>query len=166
MKDYTNSNPQFSETIRVVENTDPAYGDNIALASKQLLQNSLVNRNTISSLFGFVYDKSFEMLVNYLGCWLSESKDTVFIPDYIAKLEGETIIVTPVVPFTPVTPGGYVLPVATNTDLGGVIIGNGINVDSAGRISVDSQESAETAADIVERNATDYSNDEIDALFN
>ena len=42
MKDYTSSAPEFSETIRITETTDPAHADIINAAPKQLLENTLV----------------------------------------------------------------------------------------------------------------------------
>lgn len=42
MKDYTSGNPEFSEKIRIVEESDLVNAENDAAASKQLLQNDLV----------------------------------------------------------------------------------------------------------------------------
>ena len=50
MKDYTNTAPVFSESIRVTETSDPAHADNINAAPEQLLQNTLVNRAYTKSL--------------------------------------------------------------------------------------------------------------------
>lgn len=54
MKDYTNKTPVFSESIRVTETSDPAHADNVNAAPEQLLQNTLVNRDSIVSLAGIV----------------------------------------------------------------------------------------------------------------
>lgn len=54
MKDYTNKTPVFSKSIRVTETSDPAHADNINAAPVQLLQNTLVNRDSIVSLAGIV----------------------------------------------------------------------------------------------------------------
>lgn len=50
MKDYTNTAPVFSESIRVTETSYPAHADNINAAPEQLLQNTLVNRAYTKSL--------------------------------------------------------------------------------------------------------------------
>ncbi len=47
MKNYTTSKPMFSESIEIVETTDPAHADNVNAAPKQLLQNTLDNRKLI-----------------------------------------------------------------------------------------------------------------------
>ena len=48
MKTYTKSDPVFSESIQITETTDPAHADNINVAPKQLLQNTVVNNRAIS----------------------------------------------------------------------------------------------------------------------
>lgn len=48
MKEYTNSTPIFSESIQIVETTDPAHADNINAAPKQLLNNDLVLASILS----------------------------------------------------------------------------------------------------------------------
>ena len=50
MKNYTTSTPVFSENIEIVETTDSAHADNVNAAPKQLLQNTLFNRDQISKL--------------------------------------------------------------------------------------------------------------------
>ena len=42
MREYTNSEPVFSKSIQIVETTDPAHADNINMAPKALLENTLV----------------------------------------------------------------------------------------------------------------------------
>ena len=54
MKDYTNSEPVFSSSIKIVETSDPAHADNINEAPKQLLMNTLV----LMLLMEMVYDAS------------------------------------------------------------------------------------------------------------
>lgn len=41
MIDYTEQNPQFAETIRILEPYDPGTADSVNIATKQLLQNDL-----------------------------------------------------------------------------------------------------------------------------
>ncbi len=51
MKNYTIENePVFSESIRVTETSDPAHAENINVAPKQLLENTLANRNVIKEI--------------------------------------------------------------------------------------------------------------------
>ena len=50
MKEYTSANPAFSESINIVETTDPAHADNINAATTQLLQNTLFIMNLIDNI--------------------------------------------------------------------------------------------------------------------
>ena len=42
MKDYTNKNPAFAETIRIMETTDTNHAENVNLTTRQLMDNTLV----------------------------------------------------------------------------------------------------------------------------
>lgn len=57
MKDYTNETPIFSESLRVTETSDPAHADNINMASIQVFQNTLFNRNSIEKVKKGMGDK-------------------------------------------------------------------------------------------------------------
>lgn len=57
MKDYTNENPIFSESIRVTETSDPAHADNINMGPIQVFQNTLFNRNSIEKIKKGMGDK-------------------------------------------------------------------------------------------------------------
>lgn len=59
----------------------------------------------------------------------------------------------------------YILPAATERRLGGVKIGDGIDVTTDGTISTDVTAIAEAAAAAVEENTEEYTADEIQALF-
>lgn len=140
MKDYTSGEPAFSSVIKIVETTDPAHADNINMAPKQLLQNTIANRNVLNGLFGFTYEGN-GVLYNILGCSLDG--ETLIIPASMAAVEDETLCLTGGIPFSSESGGStaeYVLPVATDTQLGGVKIGNGIDSASDGTISVDKTE--------------------------
>lgn len=50
MKSFTNINPVFSESIMIVEPTDPVHADNANAAVKQLLANTQVNKDAIEVL--------------------------------------------------------------------------------------------------------------------
>lgn len=60
---------------------------------------------------------------------------------------------------------GYILQPATPQRLGGVKIGQGLDIDSDGTISVNVDTSAEKAAALVEANIQEFSNEEIQSLF-
>lgn len=140
MKDYTSVEPVFSSVIKVVETTDPAHADNINAATKQLLQNTIANRNVLNGLFGFTYEGD-GLLCNLLGCL--RDGDMLIIPASMGRVDGDTLYLASGIPFVP--QGGigggsagteYVLPVASATQLGGVKIGEGIESASDGTISV------------------------------
>ena len=50
MKEYTSSTPVFSESIRITDTKDPGHADNVNAAPKQLLQNTLCNRQMIEQM--------------------------------------------------------------------------------------------------------------------
>ena len=72
MKEYTSKEPVFSESIQVVETTDPAHADNVNAAPKQLLQNDLVLHDKIK--------KKGRVLIGSSGTPL-EKNDTLFVID-------------------------------------------------------------------------------------
>lgn len=49
MRDYTTQNPEFAETIRVLEPYDPGTAESVNVATKQLLQNDLVLKKKAES---------------------------------------------------------------------------------------------------------------------
>lgn len=59
----------------------------------------------------------------------------------------------------------YALPIATKNRLGGVKVGQGIDVAADGTISADIHTSAEKAAALIEANTEGFSDEEIKALF-
>lgn len=79
MKDYTSNDPQFKAVIKIVETTDPAHADNINESVKQLLQNTMKNREDIADAVviakgrctGYVFD-TYDDLV----AWVSDSENT------------------------------------------------------------------------------------------
>ncbi len=173
MKDYTTATPAFSDTIMEPETTDLAHPDSFNPAYEQLLQNTLANRQLVAGLFGFSYEESSEAVINWLGAsYQDDESEAIWISESAAKMDEELEIVTlavgtSITPYFPEGGGEYVLPTATVSRLGGVKIGENVNVESDGTISVDADEStAEAAAEIVEKNATEPSNSDIDNLFN
>lgn len=49
MRDYTEQNPYFAETIRILEPYDPGTAESINITTEQLLQNDLVLKKKIES---------------------------------------------------------------------------------------------------------------------
>lgn len=50
MKDYTSEIPKFSKSIKILEVSDVGHADNVNVTTKQLLENTLSNRQTITDL--------------------------------------------------------------------------------------------------------------------
>lgn len=46
MKDYTSSTPEFSSSIKVLDTATSVHSDNVNVTTKQLLQNTLVNKKS------------------------------------------------------------------------------------------------------------------------
>lgn len=120
---------------------------------------------------GFLFSSAANLIISPPGS--SESGGVITLPENLAKiLDGETIQLEPGISIPDIPGGGtggggspYVLPVATQTRLGGVKIGSGIISETDGTIRVNAESTAEAAADIVERNATEPSDEDIDRLF-
>lgn len=90
MKEYKNTNPAFSQSIFVVETTDPAHADNINVATTQLLQNTLSNREVIGKLLGYSYDSDRERVVNMLPFNFDNGRLTV--PDGMGRFDKECLV--------------------------------------------------------------------------
>lgn len=184
MKEYTNKNPVFSESIRVTEVSDPAHADNVNAAPKQLLQNTLANRDLILNISGIICSYSYFADTETISCIVPHgyAGETLDFPNGMAYMDGETVVLAS----NTGAPGNiqagsagapYVLPIATADTLGGVKIGSGIKRTADGTISVDTDgvaesvseqvatSAAEKAAEIVEANATEPSDEDIDGLF-
>lgn len=116
----------------------------------------------VRRLFAFSYNDEDESIVagNEETTYANE---TITLPDDLVEYSDETVILSG--GGTGGGGGAYILPTATQTRLGGVKIGNGITLSNDGTISVDTEQTAENAADIVERNATEPTDAEVDALF-
>lgn len=88
------------------------------------------------------------------------------IPEF--SVDGKTLVISRGVWGGGTGGGGgsaYILPAATERRLGGVKIGDGIDVTTDGTISTDVTAIAEAAAAAVEENTEEYTADEIQALF-
>lgn len=89
----------------------------------------------------------------------------------VFELEGSTLVISRGIWGGGTGGGGgggsaYILPAATAKRLGGVKIGDGIDVTTDGTISTDVTAVAEAAAAEMEKNTEEYTADEIQALFN
>ena len=57
MKEYTNESPKFSDTILIIEEgKDYNHADTVNVATKQLLDNQLVQKGTIENLVSTTND--------------------------------------------------------------------------------------------------------------
>jgi len=138
-------------------------------------------QDLINGLFGFKYFKSLKGAINYIGSFFDLDKKTVVIPealvvDYtesdktLSLVEGNITIGISGGSSGGGGGGTYSLPPATRMSLGGVMIGDGLNVTSAGKTSVDASMVADLVAPEV---ITDVSTDaakisqaDIQNLFN
>ena len=101
-------------------------------------------------------DKYFEyMFIN--GKWELIGNTKIDLSDYYTKKEVEQYILD----------NKYVLPIASNSTLGGVKIDNSsILIDEEGVISVSTENTQTIASDVIERTFKSISEDEINNLFN
>lgn len=90
MKDYTNSAPVFSESIKVLETSDTNHADNVNVTTKQIFQNTLSNRELLHLLMGFVYDEDREAVISMLPHNYEEG--TLTLRDDMASISGERLI--------------------------------------------------------------------------
>lgn len=130
-----------------------------------LAEDVLELRRILNWLLGFWHDGN-GMVGSYAGSAYDESAETDIIPPGMAAVNDETITLYSGVPKW-LTGGsaGYVLLPATAEQLGGVKIGQGIDVDTDGTISANVDTSVEKAADLVESRMEDFSEEEIRSLF-
>ena len=180
MKKYKNTSPVFTEEIDIMENSDPVNADEVTTVPiKQLADNTRYNNSLIARmasrlqkledlvrrLFAFSYDDDSETIV--AGDNETEYADeTITIPDDLAEYSEDDETIT----LSGGSMGGgggvYILPTATATRLGGVRIGENVNVKTDGTISIDTEQSAEAAAEIIEATAYTPTDEEIDSLWN
>ena len=174
MKNYTTSTPEFSDTIKILEVGDPGHADNVNVTTMQLLANTLANRILLEALIQMVtgcnYDAQDEMVNMGLGGSVNE--EIVTIPSELSDWQAESETLSLSNQGIPSISGGisggnigYILQPATPQRLGGVKIGQGLDIDSDGTISVNVDTSAEKAAALVEANMQEFSNEEIQSLF-
>lgn len=90
MKEYKNTSPVFTDAIQIVETTDPAHADNINMAPKQLLQNTLSNRELIKEMLAYSYDSDRGRIVNLLPFDFDNGKLTV--PEGMGSFEDDCLV--------------------------------------------------------------------------
>ncbi len=174
MREYTLNNPAFFDKITITEPTDTNHADNINAAPIQIFQNTLVNHLLLKTLLelmtGCKYDAENEIIDLGLNCALDG--EIVTIPSELSDWQAESETLSLSNQGIPSISGGisggnigYILQPATPQRLGGVKIGQGLDIDSDGTISVNVNTSAEKAAALVEANMQEFSNEEIQSLF-
>lgn len=90
MKDYTSNTPEFSESIKIIETSDPGHADNVNVSTIQLLQNTLSNRAILKNLLKYTYDSSRECVVNMLPFDFENGKLT--IPEGMGSFSNDALV--------------------------------------------------------------------------
>lgn len=118
---------------------------------------SQVTRKEFDKVTGQLLDRiiAIENIIN--GISYHEELETISIPELFA---GDGTVNLPSAESM-----SYILPTAKKDRLGGVKIGQGIDVAEDGTISTDISTSAEKAAAMIEANTEGFSDEEIKALF-
>lgn len=78
MKEYSVENPEFSETVQILEPTDSNHADNFNVATEMLYQNTLHNRDEIKELKKCVSDGKSALASAITGMGVSTSADDTF----------------------------------------------------------------------------------------
>ena len=135
------NNPELNLNMRKLETSDPGHADTFNSLFLQLLINTaalnIKCNKALELVLGLEYDPENESLsLTYAG--------------------GD---------INPGTGGTYVLQPATDSRLGGVKIGDGIDGLEDGTISIDTGSIASKAAQIAEENTEEFSDEEISEIF-
>lgn len=155
---------------------------NVVTATKKDLENT--RKEILLYLSGVICRYFYYEGMETISCLFPHgyANETLEFPGGMAYMDGETVVLVPGAgAFGNIQAGipaeKYVLPIADAGTLGGVKIGAGIKRLADGTISVDTEgvaqsvsgqvaaSAAEKAAEIVEANATEPSDQEIDRLF-
>lgn len=155
---------------------------NVVTATKKDLEN--MKREIMLYLSSIICSYSYYADIEAISCIFPHgyANEILEFPDGMAYMDGETVVLVSGVGTSGNMQAGstleqYVLPIATADTLGGVKIGSGIKQLADGTISVDTdgvvqsvsgqvaESVAEKAAEIVEANATEPSDEDIDSLF-
>ena len=155
---------------------------NVVTATKKDLE--IAKKEIMLYLSGIICSYSYCAEIETISCIIPHgyADETIEIPNGIAYMDGETVVLASGIGAFGNTQSGnigepYVLPIADADTLGGVKIGSGIKRLPDGTISIDTSNVAESvseqvatsvaekAAEIVEANATEPSDEDIDGLF-
>lgn len=169
----------------VLNNKDSAQilvDPNVVTATKKDLENT--KKEIMLYLSSIICSYSYYADIETISCILPHgyANEILEFPDGMAYMDGETVVLVSGAGTSGNIQAGsaleqYVLPIATEDTLGGVKIGSGIKRLPDGTISVDTagvaesvsgqvaESAAEKAAEIVEANATEPSDEDIDGLF-
>ena len=155
---------------------------NVVTANKKDLE--IAKKEIMLYLSGIICSYSYCAEIETISCIIPHgyADETIEIPNGMAYMDGETVVLASGIGAFGNTQSGnigepYVLPIADADTLGGVKIGSGIKRLPDGTISIDTSNVAESvseqvatsvaekAAEIVEANATEPSDEDIDGLF-
>ena len=155
---------------------------NVVTATKKDLE--IAKKEIMLYLSGIICSYSYCAEIETISCIIPHgyADETIEIPNGMAYMDGETVVLASGIGAFGNTQSGnigepYVLPIADADTLGGVQIGSGIKRLPDGTISIDTSNVAESvseqvatsvaekAAEIVEANATEPSDEDIDGLF-
>lgn len=155
---------------------------NVVTATKKDLE--IAKKEIMLYLSGIICSYSYCAEIETISCIIPHgyADETIEIPNGMAYMDGETVVLASGIGAFGNTQSGnigepYVLPIADADTLGGVKIGSGIKRLPDGTISIDTSNVAESvseqvatsvaekAAEIVEANATEPSDEDIDGLF-
>lgn len=154
-------NPNGLATIEMLDELNTILTEHIQILTTQI-------NYFVQFLVSCKYDTDYEWID--LGFQCAIDGETVLIPPQMGNWESEMLTLTNqgIPSIGGEIPGAgvsYMLQPATPQRLGGVKIGQGLDVDSDGTISVNVDTSAEKAAALVEANMQEFSNEEIQSLF-
>ena len=155
---------------------------NVVTATKKDLE--IAKKEIMLYLSGIICSYSYCAEIETISCIIPHgyADETIEIPNGMAYMDGETVVLASGIGAFGNTQSGnigepYVLPIADADTHGGVKIGSGIKRLPDGTISIDTSNVAESvseqvatsvaekAAEIVEANATEPSDEDIDGLF-
>lgn len=149
-----------SNTATITINVSGVYVTVVDFETHKEDKNAHGIQDLINGLFGFKYASSIKSIINYIGSFFDANNKSINIPEqlmlgYDTKDKSITLMASDIVIGGSGGGGGtYTLPTATATRLGGVRIGEGIDVEADGTISTDIDE----ISDVVSEDVTDEMN--------
>ena len=144
--------PVYNVFIRKLKNSDPANAETIF---NPLFQQIIENTHSVKV--------SSDVLISNFEDYKKEVEEKISSVEQMSvdyDDNTETLIITKYTYGG--TSGGYTLPVATSDTLGGVMIGNGINIDTEGHITPDT----DAISDNIENKMEEITKEEIKSNTN